>query len=285
MYAQLGNIRFEGSRGFTSLEESFGVNYAQHERIRSKPRLERVGDNLDTISFDMYLHSQFTDPESDIAALRTYMQDGEILPLILGTGKVLGNFVIPNFTKTTEFTDPSGNLIAVSLSVELLEAFSEDPLRDAKNQAKDKAFATASRNSDVRAVLPPKMSPATIVTADVSRMETSGLIMTQYTAEAEKNPATFDYYSGKVSSTLGTIESTIVKIQSDIETSQDLGDGAPLLPSALQGVYTSVQNIRGILPISDISELKTLVGQLRDSISAAQAANINNSNQSIIRRK
>jgi len=285
MYAQLGTIRFEGSKGFSSLEESFAVNYAQHERIKSKPRLERVGDVLDTISFEMLLHSQFTDPEADIAILRDYMQNGEILPLILGTGKVLGNFVIPSFTKTTEFTDPSGNLISVSLSVELLESFSEDPLRESNDQAKNSAFATKSRNSEVRSIIPPKPSPATSLTADISKMETSGLKIEQHAEAAEKNPATFEYYSGKVSQVLKQIEQNITNVQTAISVSQDLSNGAPLLPSALQGVYTSVQNITGILPISDINSFKELTKQLRNSISIVQNANINNSNQSIIRRK
>ena len=285
MYAQLGNIRFENSRGFTSLEESFAVNYAQHDRIKGKPRLERVGDALDTISFEMYLHSQFTDPEADIDALRTSMQTGEILTLILGTGKVVGNFVIPSFSKSTEFTDPTGNLIAVSLSVELMEAFSEDPLRESGNQAKAKAFATKSRNSDIRSVLPAKLSPATVVTADVAKIETSGIVVRQYADAAEKNPATFQYYSGKVNETLEEIESKITSVQSALDASQGLSNGAPLLPSALQGVYTSVQNIKGILPISDINSFKILTQQLQTAIAGAQLANVYNSNQSIIRRK
>jgi Phage P2 GpU len=73
MYAQLGNIIFEGLKGFTSFEESYAVNYAQHERIKGKPRLEPVGDNLDTISFEMYLHADFTDPDEAIETLRTAM--------------------------------------------------------------------------------------------------------------------------------------------------------------------------------------------------------------------
>jgi len=111
MYAQLGNIKFESAKGFTSLEETFGMNYAQHDRIKGKPRLEAVGANLDTVNFSMYLHSQFTTPEDDIEQMRVNMVNNEILPLVLGNGKVVGSFVITNFSVTTMFTDPVGNLI------------------------------------------------------------------------------------------------------------------------------------------------------------------------------
>jgi phage protein U len=143
MYAQLGNIRFEGLKGFSNFSHERGVNYAQHELINGKPRLQAVGDNLDSISFGMYLHSEFTNPEADIDSLRTAMQNREILPLILGNGRVLGFFVIPNFSQVNSFTDPLGNLIEVTLSVDLLESFSDNPLREAELQAINQAFATS----------------------------------------------------------------------------------------------------------------------------------------------
>lgn len=285
MYAQLGNIRFEGLKGFTSLEETFGVNYVQHELIKNKPRLERTGDVLDTISFSMVLHSEFTDPEADIDVLRTAMKNGEILTLILGNGKVVGNFVIPNFTKTTEFTDAVGNLISVTLSVELLESYSEDPLRDSKNSAKNSAFATTARNSNVRAVLPPVASPATALATEVARIETSGVTLNQYASATSENANTYNYYTGKIVNSLTGIEKSITKINNLLSDFEDLQSGAPNLSSALNNVYTAVQNIKGILPLTDVPKLQNLLRSLRAAISGAQLSNVNNSNQSIIRRK
>lgn len=284
MYAQLGNIKFEGVKGFTSLEETFGVNYAQHERIQGKPRLEAVGDVLDTISFSMYLHSSFTNPEEDIEAIRVAMKNREILKLVLGNGRVVGNFVIPGFTKTTSFTDPMHNLIEATLSVELLESFSEDPLNESKKKASENAFATTARNSNVRSIQSPVLSPGMEVSAGVSEMQTSGNLVAQYTASVEKNPATSGYYSVKINETLDSIEGNIQKVGNLIDSDPDIGDLAPSLPSALSGVNTSVQNIKSVLPISDIESFKVLVSQLRASIVSARTANTAISNQSIIRR-
>lgn len=285
MYAQLGNIRFEGLKGFSSLEETYGVNYAQHERIKSKPRLERVGDILDSISFEMYLHAQFTDPEEDIRVMREAMQSGEILTLILGNGSIVGDFVIPNFTKTTEFTDTSGNIISANISVELLECFNENRLEESKKQAVNSAFATSNRTSNVRSVLDPKLSPATLVTSNVSKMEISTSLITQHTANVKALPQTADFYSGKIDGALNSIEKNITFVQNALAGDIQLANGAPSLPAALNGVYTAVQNMKGVLPITDVDSFKVLVNQLKNATSAAKIANVFNTNMSIIRRK
>ncbi len=284
MYAQLGNIRFEGTKGFTTFEESFGVNYAQHDRINGKPRLESVGDILDSITFDMYLNSAFTNPEEDIEALRVAMVNREVLPLILGNGTVIGNFVIPSFTKSTSAADASGNIIEVTLSVELLEFYNDEPLRDAQRNAQNKAFATKARNSNVRSVLDPKLSPGMLVTHDISKIETSGKLVTQHVAEAEKNTATFEFYSGRINEQLDNMEGSIQDVQNQLSQAQELQNLATSLPGAMNDVYTRVQNMKAILPISDIASFKVFNNQLQASIFAAKTANIGLSNQSVIRR-
>lgn len=285
MYAQLGTIRFEGPKGFTSFEETFGVNYAQHERINGKPRIQAVGDELNGITFDMYLHAQFTDPEVAIDEMKTAMQNREILTFVLGNGKVVGDFVITTFTKNTSFTDALGNIIEATLSVELLESFNEDRLLEENRQAKNTAFATTARNSNVRSVLDPKLSPASVVVTDVAKIETSGKMVNQYTAAVEKNPATVEYYSGKINSELNSMESGIQKLQNELTNAQDLLEFAQSLPTALQSVNSRVQDLRAILPITDIQNFKVINRQLQGSILAAKSANIGINNQAIIRRK
>lgn len=285
MYAQLGTIRFEGAKGFTSFEESFAVVYAQHALINRKPRLQATGDELDTISFEMYLHSEFTDPEADIETLRLAMKNREILPLILGNGRVLGNYVIPSFKKTTGFTDPSGNLIEATISVELLESYSDNPILDANRQAQNNAFATSTRNSNVRSVLPAKLSPGMAVTANVSKIETSGVLVQQYTATVEQNPAAAELYSDKIDDVMDEINEGLNKIEEAINNGGSLSSyQSPELVNSMADIYTSVQSIKSVLPITDIESFKILVAQLRNSTGAIKKANTDLSNQTIIRR-
>lgn len=282
MYAQLGNIKFEGVKGFTAFSETFGVNYAQHERIQGKPRLESVGEVLDTISFTMYFHSSFTNPEEDIQAVKTAMRNKEILTLVLGTGAVVGNFVIPNFTKVTQFTDDSGNIIEATLSVELLEAFSENPLKQSELQAKDGAFATSSRNSNIRVVQEPVSSIGMQQAAAVSNIQASGTVIMNSAASVKENFNTAEYYSGKINSSLDFIESKIELIEKIQEQIPDSPES--LIPQALAGLYSSVQNMKAELPISNLLDFSNLLSGLSSSISYLKKASSPNINQTIIRR-
>lgn len=284
MYAQLGNIRFEGLKGFSSFSHDRGVNYAQHELINGKPKLQAVGDNLDSIIFDMYLHSEFTDPESDIDTLKTAMQNKEILTLILGNGKVVGSFVIPNLSQQTYFTDPNGNLISVNLSVELLESFSEIPLNTEKQQAINNSFATSLRNSNVRSVLPPKLSVGMTMTSEVSNIQTSATLTSVYVQKVIEKPNQAAYWSGKISKSLDEIEGSINNVQDVLSDASQLQDLAESVPDALSDVNSRVQNMKAVLPISDIESFKILNQQLSGSVISLNSANLDVSNNSVIRR-
>ena len=284
MYAQLGNIRFEGLKGFSNFSHERGVNYAQHELINGKPRLQSVGDNLDSISFGMYLHSQFTNPEADIETLRLAMQNREILPLLLGNGRILGFFVIPNFSQENSFTDPLGNLIEVTLNIELLESFSDDPLRESQLQAINLAFATSQRNSNVRSVLPARLSKGMTISTEISNIQTSATVTNIYTANIAAVPSRSEYWSGKISKSLADIEGSITTVQSTLSDASQLQDLAEDMPAALNDVYIRVQNMKAVLPVSNIEDFKILNQQLNGSVVNLNSTNLDISNNSIIRR-
>lgn len=284
MYAQLGNIKFEGQKGFTSFSHERGVNFAQHERIQGKPRLQSVGDNLDTVSFDMYLHSEFTDPESDIDLLSVNMNNKEVLLLLLGNGKIVGDFVITNFSQQTLFTDPVGNLISATVSISLLEVFSDDKLREAEKKAIADAFATQIRNSNVRTVLPPKLSQGMGLTANVGKLQMNSTLITQQVVMAESNSSFFDLASEVITETCDILEGIIAKIDTTLHDFPFLDDMVPDLGTVLNDVYVRIQDVRSVMPISDIANVRVLTNELAKSTSLAKKANVNISNNSIIRR-
>lgn len=284
MYAQLGNIKFEGVKGFSTLEQAFAMNYAQHERIKGKPRLEAVGSMLDTIAFTMHLHSSFTNPEEDIEAIRVNMLNKEILTLVLGNGAVVGNYVINDFTKNTTFTDPVGNLIEANISVNLLESFSDDPLRDSQKKSIENAFATSSRNSNVRSVQAPHLSRGMVVSDNVSEINSSAKVVNQYVASVDKNPQTAAYYSKKIGESLKGMEDKIAGVNDILSGSPDISALGPDMPVALNRVNTSIQNMKASLPITDINSFKDLASNLQVSTSILQISSVQVDKQAIIRR-
>lgn len=144
MYAQLGNIRFEGLKGFLSFRRTRTAKYAEMPRLDGKALIQRTGDELETISIDVRLHSAFGDVLADYNALDTYRQDGEVLPLIDGDGLVLGNFVITSISDSPEISGLTGKPISTELAIELKEYIDPSPAATAQRQAIADGFATSA---------------------------------------------------------------------------------------------------------------------------------------------
>lgn len=144
MYAQLGNIVFEGLKGLTAFKSKYAQTLAQHALIDGKPKLQKTGDALDELSIDMTFHRRFCNPETEIAALKAAVTAGSILPLINGMGELLGNFAVASMEVDTKHSGPTGLIVMASVTATLIEAAENDPLGAALSAAKSSAFANSS---------------------------------------------------------------------------------------------------------------------------------------------
>lgn len=147
MYAQLGDIRFQGLFGFDSFKGKRSQALAQHALIDGKPKLQKLGDMLEEIQLDIQLHSRFCNPESEIGRLHSLCADGQILPLITGTGELVGNFTIAEVGRAYNHLDPRGRIIWARVGINLIEV-ADDALDIPALAAKASAFAI-SRNEPV----------------------------------------------------------------------------------------------------------------------------------------
>jgi phage protein U len=136
MYAQLGNIVFQGLKGFTSFQSKRETNLVQHAVIEGKPRLQRIGTNLEEVTITIQFHASFCVPETEMTALDSLREAAEIVPLLTGSGEFLGNFVIQAITKDVEELGTDGSLKSLTASLTLLEGASSDPLAAASLAAK-----------------------------------------------------------------------------------------------------------------------------------------------------
>jgi hypothetical protein len=202
----------------------------------------------------------------------------------LGSGRVVGNFVIPSLNKTTSFTDPDGNLIEATLSVELLECYNDEPLDQERQKKINKAFATSDKSSNVRSALPPKLSQGLTVSDGVSDIQASGIQTTQYATAIEKKPATSGYYSGKINDAMNKMEQYMTVINQQLTVIESATGISTGIPSALSGLYSRIQDIKAVLPVSDIAGFKILNDNLQNSIKAVKTSAVGINNKSIIRR-
>lgn len=106
---------------FSGMEETFGVDYAEHAMISGKPRLQAMGDKINEIKWTLVLHAGICDPETELLNLKAAMSDHIALPFILANGDYKGRFVITALTTSYKQTMRDGTVIWLEASITLRE--------------------------------------------------------------------------------------------------------------------------------------------------------------------
>jgi phage protein U len=182
MYAQIGDIVLSNRYGFSGFTDTRGVQYAQHALIDSKPRLQSTGDDLIALKFSIRLHRQFIIPETEIEKFTQYLNEKTIVPITLGTGEYLGEFVITNITKEVVQTLDDGTIFECTLDISILEWVGNI---SATIQGK----AISSNNPPRFQSIDVPMSPAGKVVTDVHDTTAMANAMDKDIQDANNNPA------------------------------------------------------------------------------------------------
>lgn len=122
MFAQIGSIEFELLKGFTSVQESRKWEWAEHQVLDSKPHLQRMGEGLVefALKVKISLYSGH-DPAEFASALYAEAGKNEALPFILGSGEVVGEFVILDVGKSWQRCDNLGRLLSAEFDIKIKE--------------------------------------------------------------------------------------------------------------------------------------------------------------------
>lgn len=248
MYAQLGQIQFEGLKAFRTLERSFAARYAEMPRIGDKSTLQRTGNELDQLSFELRLHVGFSDLQADLDTLKEYKTNGEVLPLTTGAGTFMGNFVIQRIAQSDETHDLQGEPVSIVLTVELTEFVDPNPEQSARLQAAQAGFAT-----DPARVIPIAVSRlgSTAQAATVQSISTTNLNSMAAVADIKKTavvpaqkPALFSAAGERMKRAVAAANDAIQKLQDFqsltakapalLATMEDVRDNAVLLQTRIQ---------------------------------------------------
>jgi phage protein U len=272
MFAQLGSIPFQGLKGFTQFSEGRSTNLAEHARIEGKPRLQRIGSNLNELSVTVLLHASFCNPEEDFAQLDDARETSEILPLVLSNGVYVSDYVVASLERTIQQTDAFSNIVSMSVNMTLKEAFNPNPQATLSATAKQNAYATSDGGSTALRVvkpLPPTTGQSAVRDVNVAKVEAS-TIDTQI-QRAELVPNERPYISARINDALNNIASAVQRIDSST-TNPNVNPYAGSLPSSLSAVTSAVNSMQATLPIDDINDVKVLNNNLQNSVNAMVTA-------------
>lgn len=273
MYAILGDIRFEGYKGFSDFSATNETVLSEHSVIEGKPRLQKTGEKLEEISLKFLLHSRYTNPEADLETLQSYRRDARVVPFIAGSGYNYGDFAVKSISRTLIQTDNDGNIIGIEVEVSLIEVFNIG----AKKKPAGERLATKEPNISVSPRLPQLTDPQAIsVELRTINIQTSAM---------EKDISEASRVSSKVARTLRTSKERINKVRNSLEKIEQVGTATSniiAMYDAMKGQAATVRNATEALAIfvedGDINSAVFASGQLRNSYNklSIDAAPINN---------
>jgi phage protein U len=149
MFAQLGNIKFNLITYFNGLEMGNKYDYAEHQVIEGKAKLQYSGEALESNQIRLNFHSSFCDPREELKKLKELAKKHQALDFMFGNGEQKGKHVIEEINGVTSQTDKLGNIVAIEVYVRLKE-HNEDKkpeARKAQRKVQAKTRAKAKRKS------------------------------------------------------------------------------------------------------------------------------------------
>jgi phage protein U len=273
MYAQLGDIVFDGLKGFTDFSLKKSASIAVHNRIDGKPKLQNTGNNLDQLSLTMMFHSSFCVPEVEIAKLDTARNNGTILSLITGYGESLGSFVVSETAQSIQHMFPNGKIRMATLQVTLIESASVDTLADAQLQAKRGSFSN-SNNSP--ATVPYVELTGAGLKATRSLVEATSLqaVGTQQLTLAQSSPSVRANEMAKAKKTFTKINDSIQEFENQFSSIQSVVSNADQILIQSQLAATYAQTVIAKISDGDVAGAVSANRDLRNGLLDVNSSSI-----------
>lgn len=146
MWATLGDFDVEILAGPTRYERRAGQDFVELPLIQATPQLQWMGPTLQEISMDVSLHSKVVDVDATRAGIEQLLADHEPVPLVLGNGDDLGDWVITEVSTAGVWTTADGSMVACTMALTLKESPGEQDGQKAKKQANARMQAAPKRS-------------------------------------------------------------------------------------------------------------------------------------------
>jgi phage protein U len=182
MYAQLGNRLFNNLKSFSEYNKTGSAIYAEHALIDTKPRLQRTGLALDEITLSIRFHVAFCNPAEEIESLRQSRDEGEILPLLWGNGKVEGYFVITSLYETIEEADQQGNIFSCTVTCNLKEMVVQNKLQQEQDNNRKNGIAVGDKKPIARKKTNPATCPQ-VISSIITKIENHAAVINKIVLE------------------------------------------------------------------------------------------------------
>ena len=259
MYAQLGDILFEGLIGFNSWARDIEAKYAKHELINSKPNEEHTGTELELIKWGIKFHVSFCKPEDEAQRLIDACKGAYIMPLIFGNGRVIGDFIIKKITENIAQTDSLGNITYADYNIELSEYYNPDFNAIKKDAAKINATSLSKNFPNIIRGLPNNyLSDGTKVSVGVRKAASEATEIERLINKANTIPELIARNSAKIVQGVDRLNHYLGDVNSILAGNSALTVLGPALPGSVSAVINAAINIKSAMPITSINSVLAL---------------------------
>lgn len=272
MYATLGDIEFSNLLGPSSFSGKDEAAYAQHDVILNKPRLQKMGDQLEEIQLGMLLHNSFCEPAQVLSQLREYTRTGTIVPLIYGTGEVAGEYVVCSIEREQKQTSPDGTLVELQLTVKLKEFFDPNKLGSKELAAKAQAFAFQELKPLPTQFIPQASNPLNLVMGDVADAGSSVAEINRTVELLNNGLTTVQRAQATIARMSQKAAQASANIQAKVSQYQALSQAASQLPAKANALNNTALQMGALMPITSIDDVTAVNGNMQTGIQELNAA-------------
>jgi phage protein U len=272
MFAQLGKVRYELLKGFDSWSNG-GADavYAEHEVIGGKSRLQKTGDDLKELSLSLKLRANYCNPSQELALLDDYKTKGEILPLLLGNGNYVGDFVVTSTSNTVDECFADGTPIQITANLVIREFVAVSKL-ELQQQAARRNATSVGINAPVTRQIPQALTQAGIASKTVTQaMEQTNTINT-LTARYKANESQRTAIQKNIEDACDKASKHLDDLNDQLQKAEDLKDKYNSLGNAATDVRTKVAAVKNAFPLQDPENIGNINAVLQSSVSEFKSA-------------
>jgi phage protein U len=265
MLFQLGNIIFQGLLGPSTFNvDSLEAVYAEHQLLSGKSRLQPTGSMLEEIQMEIKFHAEFCKPDKQIDAIRQSIASKTIMPLLLGNGKFVNDYVVISAPYVIDEMLPDGTTKAATLTLTIREFVSYNKLEQKQNEAKKAAFAVGDKSPVVRRY-PQAEVDSKAIARNITSTKQQASKINDLVGEYENNVSKRAVLAKKIQDTCKKVNSQVDSVNAQLNEARELQNKFTGIKGAVSSVKTAAAGISNLYPFDNVTDLLTANGYLQNA--------------------
>ena len=120
-FCTIGDLALQLNEAPSTWREKTGFEYAEHQVLEGKPKLQAIGGKLDDLQLEFTLHAGTADIGFITNRLGEMRDGAEVVTVTMGDGEYLGEFVVTDLQFDRTATFDNGTALTATVAVTLRE--------------------------------------------------------------------------------------------------------------------------------------------------------------------